>query len=50
MIIAVAGLLIPYIIREQGKNWTLVGFAYVHGVMDGETWNEEHEARPFTFL
>lgn len=27
---------VPYIIRQQGSSWVLVGESYIHGLMDGE--------------
>jgi len=30
---------VPFVIRECGKSWRLIGEAYVHGVMNGEAWD-----------
>jgi hypothetical protein len=35
------GARIPLVVRDKGDLWELVGDAYVHGVMDGELWNED---------
>lgn len=26
----------PFILRREGSNYTLIGECYVHGIMDGE--------------
>lgn len=38
LICVFAGLGIPFIVRPEGLNFTLVGCVYVDGVMDGERW------------
>lgn len=44
LICVFAGLGIPFIVRPEGSKFTLVGYAYVDGVMDGELWpNNEDE-------
>jgi hypothetical protein len=30
---------VPYVVREKGKEWELIGDCYVHGIMFGEMWN-----------
>lgn len=32
---------VPIVLREKGENWEVVGEAYVHGIMEGELWDEE---------
>ncbi len=31
---------VPFVIREYGDDWKLIGEAYVHGIMDGEAFRE----------
>ncbi|KAF2811387.1 uncharacterized protein BDZ99DRAFT_497166 [Mytilinidion resinicola] len=31
---------LPFILRERGSDWELIGDAYIHGIMKGEAWNE----------
>lgn len=38
LICVFAGLGMPFIVRQKGPSFTLVGYAYVDGVMDGELW------------
>lgn len=38
-ICAFAGLRMPFIVRFEESRFTLVGYAYVDGVMDGEVWS-----------
>lgn len=38
LICVFAGLEIPFLVRPKGSHFTLVGCAYVDGVMDGEFW------------
>lgn len=35
-----AGSRVPLIIRPTGQRWRLVGECYIHGVMDGEAFDE----------
>lgn len=30
----------PFVLRAQGQSWSLVGECYVHGVMNGEAFDE----------
>jgi hypothetical protein len=30
----------PYVVRRKGGSWEFVGDCYVHGIMDGEAWDE----------
>lgn len=30
----------PLVVRKKGHNWILLGESYVHGIMNGEEWNE----------
>lgn len=30
----------PFVVREQGKQWGLIGCSYVHGIMFGKDWDE----------
>ena len=45
----IAGSEVPFIIRRNGSDHTLVGPAYVHGVMHGEMWQDE-DLDTFTFV
>lgn len=42
-VILARGGRVPLMVREDGGTgyWRLVGEAYVHGIMDGETWEED---------
>ncbi|KAH7073217.1 heterokaryon incompatibility protein-domain-containing protein [Paraphoma chrysanthemicola] len=31
----------PLVVRRDGEHWVLVGESYVHGLMNGEAWDEE---------
>jgi hypothetical protein len=31
----------PFVIRERGKQWELIGCSYVHGIMSGQAWDED---------
>jgi hypothetical protein len=35
-----AGGRFPYVIRDKGSKWELVGSSYVHGIVNGEAWRE----------
>jgi hypothetical protein len=30
----------PIVLRAKGQNWEWIGEAYVHGVLNGEAWDE----------
>lgn len=47
LICVFAGLRAPFIVRPNGSSFTLVGYAYIDGVMDGELWpnNDDHLTR-----
>ncbi|KAF2228474.1 hypothetical protein EV356DRAFT_457751 [Viridothelium virens] len=32
---------VPYVIRQQGEKWNHIGECYVHGLMEGEAFEEE---------
>lgn len=32
---------LPFVIRQQGPEWELIGNCYVHGITSGEAWDEE---------
>lgn len=36
----IAGLKLPFVIREAGDRYNLIGPAYIHGIMKGERWDE----------
>lgn len=52
ILIAVAGYPAPFVIRPSpdGETWTIIGAAYLHGVMKGEAWDKEAELQPFTLV
>ncbi|CEI61598.1 hypothetical protein FVEN_g9319 [Fusarium venenatum] len=31
----------PYVLRQSGEKWKIIGDCYVHGIMSGEAWNDE---------
>ncbi|EXA44155.1 hypothetical protein FOVG_05658 [Fusarium oxysporum f. sp. pisi HDV247] len=31
----------PYVLREAGGKWKILGDCYVHGIMSGEAWSDE---------
>ncbi|KAF2498159.1 hypothetical protein BU16DRAFT_440192, partial [Lophium mytilinum] len=41
----------PFVVRENGPSWTMVGECYVHGLMDGEAVDglPEDRVREFEF-
>lgn len=43
LICVFAGLGMPFIVRPKGPSFTLVGYAYVDGVMDGELWPKDED-------
>lgn len=38
-----SGLGMPFIVRPKGPSFSLVGYAYVDGAMDGELWPEDED-------
>jgi hypothetical protein len=44
-----AGLNTPFIVREAGEHYSLIGPAYVEGIMLGERWND-NEVRIITLV
>jgi len=32
---------LPFVVRQQGPEWELIGNCYVHGITSGEAWDEE---------
>ncbi|KAF7545365.1 hypothetical protein G7Z17_g9234 [Cylindrodendrum hubeiense] len=34
------GASVPIVLRERGSGWEVIGEAYIHGVMNGERWDE----------
>jgi hypothetical protein len=34
------GAWVPIVLRPKGANWEVAGETYVHGLMNGERWNE----------
>ncbi|PWY96198.1 hypothetical protein BO94DRAFT_541042 [Aspergillus sclerotioniger CBS 115572] len=41
-IVLIKGGRTPFVVREKGGNYTLVGEAYVHGLMQGEAFDEKN--------
>ncbi len=37
----------PYVLRKNGQGYQLIGEAYVHGIMDGEFVEKEHNSETF---
>lgn len=37
----IAGEELPFIVREAGDKYNLIGPAYIHGVMRGERWDDD---------
>ncbi|KAK5651615.1 hypothetical protein OQA88_11888 [Cercophora sp. LCS_1] len=35
----IKGASVPFIVRQKGNKWELVGECYIHGVMSGEAWD-----------
>ena len=40
-IVLAKGGRLPLVLRPKGKEWEFIGDCYVHGMMDGELWDEE---------
>jgi hypothetical protein len=40
-VVLISGLRTPFIVREDGENFRLIGPAYIEGFMEGERWDEE---------
>ena len=34
------GSRVPFLVRQNGDSWTMLGQSYVHGMMKGEVWDE----------
>ncbi|KAL6408274.1 hypothetical protein AUP68_08129 [Ilyonectria robusta] len=34
------GARLPIVLRERGSEWAVIGEAYIHGLMNGERWDE----------
>lgn len=37
------GAKLPFILRDRGEYWELIGEAYIHGIMKGKAWTAEIE-------
>jgi len=35
------GVRIPFVVRQQSDRWEIIGACYVHGLMDGEIWDQD---------
>lgn len=33
------GARVPFLIREKGDRWEIIGEGYIHGIMEGEVWD-----------
>lgn len=44
-----AGLSVPFVVRRIGSEYRLIAPAYVHGVMEGELWDEKVKLDEFVF-
>jgi hypothetical protein len=31
---------LPFVIRKEGKNWIIIGNCYIHGIMNGEDFDD----------
>jgi hypothetical protein len=40
----------PFLLRQQGRNWTLVGECYMHGMMNGEAFENKQPDEVFTIV
>jgi len=50
IVVLMTGKDAPAILRQSGDNFLLVGFAYVHGVMDGRLWDGEGALEQYTLV
>lgn len=39
-VVLLAGAQTPFILRPDGPRWTIAGECYIHGIMNGEAWDE----------
>jgi hypothetical protein len=49
LVVLIAGLKLPFVVRKAGEHYKLIGPAYIEGIMDSERWDES-EARIMTFV
>jgi hypothetical protein len=49
VVVLISGLKTPFIARKDGRNYRLIGPAYIEGIMEGERWDEE-KASDITFI
>lgn len=49
LVVLIAGLKLPFIVRRAGEHYKLIGPAYIEGIMKGERW-EESDAITITFI
>ena len=40
LVVLIAGLDFPFIVRKNGESYSLIGPAFIHGVMKGERWDD----------
>jgi hypothetical protein len=41
------GCVVPFVLRRNGAGYQLIGEAYVHGIMDGEFMEKDHDSETF---
>ncbi|KAF1955475.1 hypothetical protein CC80DRAFT_85546 [Byssothecium circinans] len=41
LVALISGMTLPFVIRRNGENYTLVGPAYIEGIMSGHLWEDE---------
>jgi hypothetical protein len=45
LVVVLFGGRVPFVLRQQGKRYTLIGECYIHDVMDGEAIDMWREGR-----
>lgn len=47
LVVLFSGMNVPFVVRRMGTCWRLVAPVYVHGIMQGERWDERREVEEF---